>query len=337
MKNRVFPLVVCFLLVFLIADMTRSDWQIVYSDTLVNNMRKQGVQCPKRHGHFRTRQEAEAARKQEGLATGNYDNFMKYESWVDGFDDPAPPGKRGGVDTRSRYRDKQKRLIQEGEERRAKEQRERELERQRAFELGKRKLLKMLKGVGPSHPPGLKGAGGQQGLALKPAPIVDISDINVDEIEESQFFYDLQTRKTGKQIASLPSGQAPYYIRPNELTKIQNEASVTSVIPSKFLQELIGRGEEKLKDKLKEVPGAKGLIEAYETVKKAAGGIIRPLVMDILKHNEKLISQAAESLARPGGDSSSLVDKIFAWPEKNKEELEKDVCKFTGEVIKNKI
>lgn len=162
MKNGVLLLVVCSFLVFFTAVIVRADWQIVYSDTLVNEMRKQGLQCPKRHGSWRTREEAEAARRQEGLATGNYHMFMTYESWVEGFDDPAPkisvPRKDGEVHRDKRYQDEQKRLIQEEEERRAKEQKERELARQREFERGKSDLLKTL-----------KDAGGKQELGLKPA------------------------------------------------------------------------------------------------------------------------------------------------------------------------
>ncbi len=179
MKNRVVALVVCSLLVFLTADLALAEWQIEYSDRLVNAMREAEYQCPKRVGHFATKAECEKARESASRATGCHPYSMADMKCV-GYDTPSSiprsvtpqPGKISrGVRGDGRYQDEQNWLIREQIERWAKEERERELERQKEFELGKSDLLKMLKGVG-----------GEQGLALKPPPVVNLSDKETDTL-----------------------------------------------------------------------------------------------------------------------------------------------------------
>lgn len=182
MKNPFLLLVVCSLLVFFTADIVLAEWQIQY-DAEANRVLHLGGQT--KRGSFATKEQCQAYWESRPYFERQHSWCVPAEEWSS-----TPPE---GVTPQGEQRWAEEEILRKKLERK----RQIELEREKKlFELGKSKLLNKLKGLGSSQPPGLKGAGGQEGLALKPPPIEqvftdeltgELTDELVDEITKSKW------------------------------------------------------------------------------------------------------------------------------------------------------
>ena len=206
MKSCILLVAVCSLLVFFTADLALAEWQIQY-DAEANRVLHLGGQT--KRGSFATKEQCQAYWESQSYFERQHSRCVGYD--IPSFTTPSPtpktptinwsaleakyfaeadqkgwtniriefgPEKRyykkengNWVRTNAEHRTpEEQRKDQQKKERRAKEEKERkrllkkrqrELEREKElFELGKSNLQKTL-----------KGAGGEQELALKPAPI----------------------------------------------------------------------------------------------------------------------------------------------------------------------
>lgn len=190
MKNPFLLLVVCSLLVFFTADIVLAEWQIQY-DAEANRVLHLGGQT--KRGSFATKEQCQAYWESRPYFERQHSWCVPAEEWS-----PTPPE---GVTPQGEQRWAEEEILRKKLQRK----RQKELEREKKlFELGKSKLLNKLERLGSSQPPGLKGAGGQEGLALKPPPIEQVlTDELTDELFDSLVDETLKSKWVKKQLVKL--------------------------------------------------------------------------------------------------------------------------------------
>lgn len=198
MKNPFLLLVVCSLLVFFTADIVLAEWQIQY-DAEANRVLHLGGQT--KRGSFATKEQCEAYRESLPYFERQHSRCVPAGGWSPTPPEGVTPLPSEGMTPQEEQTWAEEEMLRKKLQRK----RQKELEREKElFELGKSELLNKLERLGSSQPPGLKGAGGQEGLALKPPPIEQVfTDELTDELVDSLVDKITKSKWAKKQLVKL--------------------------------------------------------------------------------------------------------------------------------------